>query len=111
MTKQQAIEIIEQADKGNATKEDFFKTRYEIVSETLDKYAESVNNSDIIGSVRDVLQLPSDTVDLIEIQSHYGERYTIEAIKGTSPDLRMLNPNQRVVFGDGDKYHFRLTKK
>ena len=51
MTKQEAIEIIEQAHKGNSTKEDFFKTPYEIVSETLDKYAESVNNSDSISGV------------------------------------------------------------
>ena len=45
MTKQEAIEIITEALKGKCLKEDFFKLPNEIISETLDKYAESVNNS------------------------------------------------------------------
>jgi len=41
MTKDEAIEIIENACKGKAIKEDFFKSPKEIVGDTLDAYAKS----------------------------------------------------------------------
>lgn len=51
MTKQEAIEIIDQAHKGNCVKENFFKTPYEIISETLDKYAKAVNKNSVLVDV------------------------------------------------------------
>lgn len=40
----------------------------------------------------------------------WGKTHKIEPVLGTSPDLRKLLDNQRVMWGDGKKYHFRLTE-
>lgn len=40
--KKEAIEIIKEAVKGNARKEDFFKTPNEIIGDVLDEYAEAM---------------------------------------------------------------------
>lgn len=42
MDKKEAIEIIKEAVKGNARKEDFFKTPNEIIGDVLDEYAKAI---------------------------------------------------------------------
>ena len=62
-------------------------------------------------SVSHTLTLADDNADLIDVTKRYGDKYHIEAVKGNKPDLSMMPLNQRVVYGDGIDYHFRLTKK
>ncbi len=51
MDKKEAIEIIKEAVKGNARKEDFFKTPNEIIGDVLDEYAEAINKNSVIPDV------------------------------------------------------------
>lgn len=51
MNKTEAIEIIKEAFKGNARKEDFFKTPYEIIGDVLDEYAKAINKNSVIPDV------------------------------------------------------------
>jgi len=64
-----------------------------------------------IHNVSHTLKLADDDADLIDVIKRYGDKYHIEAVKGTTPDLSMMPPNQKVVYGDGINYHFKLTKK
>ena len=41
----------------------------------------------------------------------FGDKYSIEAIWGVSARLHKLEPNQKVIWGGGETYHFRLTAK
>lgn len=61
----------------------------------------------IIGSD---LFLSENDENLKRTKEKFGATHTIEAIKGTSPKLTTLLANQSVVWGDGETYHFRLTK-
>ena len=61
--------------------------------------------------VSNTLTLADDNKDLIEVTERYGAAYHIEAVNGTTPSIDKLPLNQRVVYGDGDKYHFLLTKR
>ena len=81
------------------------------LKEILTKFHQSELNQLSLGSVSDILTLADDNEDLIDVSKRYAHQYTIEAVKGTTPDLTKLASNQRVVYGDGDEYHFRLTKK
>ena len=41
----------------------------------------------------------------------YSKTHTVEKKKGTEVDLRNLEANQSVVWGDGETYHYLLTNK
>jgi hypothetical protein len=55
--------------------------------------------------------LPIDDENLIKAQEKFGETCKIEVVIGTQVIFAELARNQGVCFGDGDTYHFRLTKK
>lgn len=48
---------------------------------------------------------------LKEVTAKWGETHDIEKVMGTEVDLTLLNDNQSVVWGDGETFHWRLTKK
>ncbi len=56
------------------------------------------------------LYLSANDKKLKMITERHGKTHTIEAVKGTTPLLTTLMPNQSVCWGDGETYHFRLTK-
>ena len=41
----------------------------------------------------------------------YGKTHYVEKKKGTEINLKNLEDNQCVVWGDGETYHYLLTKK
>ena len=57
MEKKEAIEIIIEATKGNARKEDFFKLPNEIIGDVLDEYAKAINKNSAIPNVSDQREL------------------------------------------------------
>lgn len=57
-----------------------------------------------------VIILPETDENLIKVKSKHGKTHKIEAVLGTKPNLTLLQPNQSVCWGDGESYHFRLTK-
>lgn len=46
-----------------------------------------------------------------DVIKKWGKTHTIEKIMGTHVDLKNLKNGQSVCWGDGETYHFRLTKK
>lgn len=56
------------------------------------------------------LFLAPDDPNVKKALDRYGQTHSIEAVKGTSPLLSKLKENQSVIWGDGETYHFRLTK-
>lgn len=48
---------------------------------------------------------------LKNITEKFGETHHIKKVWGTEPDLRNLNDNESVVWGDGKTYHWLLTEK
>ena len=71
MDKTEAIEIINEAVKGNARKEDFFKTPNEIIGSVLDEYAEAINKNSVI---RDV----SGSFTADDVERAYDDGYQTE---------------------------------
>lgn len=57
-----------------------------------------------------VINLPEDDNNLLRTKELYGNTHKIEAVLGLRVHLPDLKTNQSVVFGDGESYHFRLTK-
>ena len=49
--------------------------------------------------------------NLKRVREKFGENHIIEAVIGTSPNLSLLKNNQSTCWGDGENYHFKLTKK
>lgn len=49
--------------------------------------------------------------NFVGIWQKYGETHTITARLGLKVDLRKLAPNESVCYGDGETFHFLLTKK
>jgi hypothetical protein len=48
--------------------------------------------------------------DYPEVYARYEGEHMITAVLGTKPDLRKLNENECVIWGDGKTFHFKLTK-
>lgn len=57
-----------------------------------------------------IITLLETDPNLIKVKEKFGKTHKIEAVLGTSPKLKFLQPNQSVCWGDGENYHFRLTK-
>lgn len=55
--------------------------------------------------------LSEDDENLVKIKNRYGDTHNIEAVKGTKVNIKNSKPNTSVCWGDGETYHFRLTKK
>ena len=45
------------------------------------------------------------------VEQKYGKTHHIKKVFGTHVDLRNLEKNQSVCWGDGETYHWLLTKK
>lgn len=69
--------------------------------------AECETGIPIIGSN---LFLSPDDENLIKVIEKHGKTHKIEAISGTDIDLTLLRDNQSCCWGDGEFYHFILTK-
>lgn len=54
--------------------------------------------------------LSENDENLKKVREKYGQTHAIEAIKGTKIIMAKLAKNQSVCWGDGESYHFRLTK-
>jgi len=60
----------------------------------------------IVGST---LLLSKEDENLKRIYEIYGKTHKIEAIKGTEVDLKLLEDEESVAYGDGEFYYFKLT--
>ena len=47
----------------------------------------------------------------ILVRQKYSKTHHIKKVFGTDVDLYNLEPNESVVFGDGQTYHYKLTEK
>lgn len=55
--------------------------------------------------------IPATHKDVIQVRERWGSTHTIEAIKGTKCELWRLKKGESTVWGDGETFHFILTKK
>ena len=46
----------------------------------------------------------------LSIEEKYKNTHTVKKRQGTEVDLRHLNENESVIWGDGKTYHYLLTK-
>ncbi len=51
------------------------------------------------------------TNDFQAVHDKYGTTHDIKKVYGVEIDLRNLNPNECVCWGDGATYHWLLTEK
>lgn len=56
------------------------------------------------------IDLPDDDKNMIQVKEIYGKTHKIEAVLGTHVTLDDLGPGQSICWGDGETFHFRLTK-
>lgn len=49
--------------------------------------------------------------DFPGVFTRYSETHTVIARQGTRVDITKLNKNESIVYGDGETFHFLLTKK
>lgn len=47
----------------------------------------------------------------LQTEFKYRKTHKVEKRKGTEVDLRNLEDNQSVIWGDGETYHYLLIKK
>jgi len=62
----------------------------------------SINGSTLI--------IPATDKHLVSVREKYAETHKIEAVLGTKVDMRCLAENESICWGDGETYHFKLTK-
>lgn len=46
--------------------------------------------------------------DYKKIQAKYGKTHIIEKVEGTEVNLKKLAPDEMVLWGDGETYHWKL---
>ncbi len=55
--------------------------------------------------------IDTNDINWVKINEKYKSTHVIEAVWGIKPRLDKLQSNQKVCWGDGETYHFRLTEK
>ena len=97
MNKKEAIEIIKEAVKGNARKEDFFKTPDEIIGEVLDEY---ISSNEVMNSISLLKKYMSHVMNNESVSFVENANDAFSIIKFTDNELEKLKTISQEIIND-----------